>query len=223
MAAAAGPVFSGRVIAVEMDEVRGMPVTRVTFKVVDGIQHVHGAATTLTFLGGERVGGFPLKVLGMPTFKVGEQWVMLAYSPSGIGLTAPVGLYQGAFRLQGPSGVALQEGAGFLVTLPESRRALMKEMKEGGLLIEPGPLPAMFEGVTAGNGLTRAADTPRLPAARKGTLSTGAAVPYGAFMRQLRELTGAGPGTRAIQPEASADTGLETAAAAAARGNGRQP
>jgi hypothetical protein len=223
MAAAAGPVFSGRVIAVERDEVRGLPVTRVTFKVVDGIQNVHGDATTLTFLGGERAEGLPLKVLGTPTFKVGEQWVLLAYPPSEIGLTAPVGLYQGAFRVQSPAGGALREGAGFLVTLPGSRRALMKQMREDGLLVAPGPPPAMIDGVPAGNGLTRAGEAPRLPAAREGNLPAGATVPYGTIMRRLRELTGAAPSARAVQPEAATDTSLEAAAAAAARGNGRQP
>lgn len=193
MTLAAGPIFSGRVTAVQRDEVHGLPVTRVTFRLVDSLRDAPGATTTLTFLGRVEKGQFSRKVPGMTSFAVGEDWIMLAYPPSEIGLTAPVGLHQGAFRVQGPAGGDLRERAGFTVRVPATRRALLRDMK------------------------MQAA-----PAAPVGELPAGATVSYGAFMRRLRELTGAGPSTRAVQPEAAADTGLETAAAAAARGNGRQ-
>jgi hypothetical protein len=194
MAQAAGPVFSGRVLSVKQDEVRGWPVTRVTFQVADSLRDAPGATTTLTFLGNEKTGQFSRKVPGMPTFSVGEDWVVLAYPPSEVGLTAPVGLYQGAFRVQNPAAGDLREGAGFTVMVPATRRAILREMKMQAS-----------------------------PVAPEGGLPAGATVSYDAFMRQLRDLTGAGPSARVMQPDTAASgTDLETAAAAAARGTGRQ-
>ena len=122
MAQAAGPVFSGRVLSVKQDEVRGWPVTRVTFQVADSLQDAPGATTTLTFLGSEKTGQFSRKIPGMPTFSVGEDWVVLAYPPSEVGLTAPVGLYQGAFRVKNPAAGDLREGAGFTVMVPGQKK-----------------------------------------------------------------------------------------------------
>ena len=223
MARSAGPVFSGRVTAVQPDQVNGLPVTRVTFQVADGLKGVTGGSTTLTFLGGGKSGQFSRIVPGMPTFSVGEDWVMLAYPPSEIGLTAPVGLHQGAFRVHGNQGGTLREEAGFTVVLPAGPRA-----GRDGAAPEAGPAAPQDSRQNwstdpssnlTGSNLNEGMNDAGLPA--------GTTVSYGALMNRLRELTGTGPAAQAIQPhvagagEPAVDP--ESAAAAAARGTRRQP
>jgi hypothetical protein len=218
MARSAGPVFSGRVTAVQPDQVHGLPVTRVTFQVADGLRGVTGGSTTLTFLGGGKSGQFSRIVPGMPTFSVGEDWVMLAYPPSKIGLTAPVGLHQGAFRVHGNQGGTLREEAGFTVVLPASRS--IHASSTAGDVADAGSTesPRTWSS-NQNNSLNKGIN--------ENSLSPGATVSYGAFMGRLRELTGTGPAAHAVQPstagagDPAADP--ETAAAAAARGTRRQP
>jgi hypothetical protein len=219
MARSAGPVFSGRVTAVQPDQVHGLPVTRVTFQVVDGLKGVTGGATTLTFLGGGNSGQFTRIVLGMPTFSVGEDWVMLVYPPSEIGLTAPVGLYQGAFRVNGNQGGGpLREEAGLTVVLPASRST--RANRTAGDVPDAAPTGSP-------QSWSSDLDTSLNKGINEDSLPPGATVSYGAFMERLRELTGTGPASHAVQPNAAgagdpaADP--ESAAAAAARGTRRQP
>lgn len=212
MARTAGPVFSGRVTAVQPDQINGMPVTRVSFQVADGLRGVAGDFTTLTFLGGGKSDHFSRIVPGMPTFAVGEDWVLLVYPPSEIGLTAPVGLHQGAFRVQGrQDGGPVREKAGFTVMLPPSPRA--------GTPADAAPGSRQNWSSDSQNSLNKGNSEDGLP--------SGTMVSYGAFMSRLRELTGVSPAARVIQPQ-EAGTGEpvadpETAAAAAARSNRRQP
>jgi hypothetical protein len=201
MAETAGSVFSGRVTAVQPAEVNGLPVTRVTFQVADAVKGVSGATTTLTFLGGQKTAQFARIIPGMPSFSIGEDWVLLTYPPSELGLTAPMGIHQGAFRVHNLAGGPLREGAGFTVTLPNSGKTKKNAMN-----------PANSAGISA-TGLDE--------------MPPGSSSSYGAFMRRLRDLTGGPAGSRAIQPDATSgeDSGqsAETAAAAAARGTRRQP
>ena len=146
---------------------------------------------------------------------------MLVYPPSEIGLTAPVGLHQGAFRVQGNrDGGPLRESAGFTVVLPPGPRTGMDGTTAG---VSPGSRPNWSgdagSSLDISSNLNDGNDGEGLPAATT--------VSYDALMNRLRELTGVGPAARAIQPQAPGEgepaTDPETAAAAAARGNGRQP
>jgi hypothetical protein len=66
-------------------------------------------------------------VPGLPQFRAGEEWVLLAYPPSEAGLTSPVGLFQGAFRVRT---VAAGDRT---VAIPGSRRALKDDLRQAGL------------------------------------------------------------------------------------------
>jgi len=187
MATKAGSIFSGQVSSAVAATVHGLPVTRVTFEVDDDIKGTPGESITLTLLGGDRQHGLPYRVPGLPQFRAGEEWLLLAYPPSEAGLTSPVGLFQGAFRVR--TGAAGDR----TVAIPGSRRALMVDLRQAGLM-----------GATARAG-------------------AGTTVPYKALMQHLRDLvagvpqaTGAAAGRRP-----SAATDLE--AAAAARAAGRRP
>ena len=106
MVAAAGMIFTGRVEAIETDRVHDLPVTRVTFRIEEGLRGAAGETVTLTFPGGVQPNGFPYRVSGLAPFHTGDRLVLLAYPASPLGLTSPVGLYQGRFELRsGPAGL----------------------------------------------------------------------------------------------------------------------
>lgn len=154
MVEAAGPIFAGQVVQVEPVVLHGLPATAVTFDVEDAVRGAEaGSRITLRFLGGPRAtGGMPYRIAGMPTWRVGDRTILLAHSPSDLGLTAPVGLWQGRFDLsQGP--------AGTIRATPHV---------PGARLLEGVP-----EAVVRAAGLAG-------PAA--------GSLPYGVFMRLLREL-----------------------------------
>jgi len=102
-----GAIFAGEVVGVGPEEVHGLPATAVTFRVEEGIRGAEsGSRLTLRFLGGARAtGGLPYRIAGMPTWQIGDRAVLLAHPTSELGLTSPVGLFQGRFDLrQGPAG-----------------------------------------------------------------------------------------------------------------------
>ena len=102
-------------------------------------------------------------------------------------------------------------GSGFTVMLPPSPRA--------GTPADAAPGSRQNWSSDSQNSLNKGNSEDGLP--------SGTMVSYGAFMSRLRELTGVSPAARVIQPQ-EAGTGEpvadpETAAAAAARSNRRQP
>ncbi len=201
MAGKAGSIFSGRVSSAVAATVLGLPVTRVTFEVGDDVKGAPGESITLTLLGGDRPGGLPYRVPGLPRFRVGEEWVLLAYPPSSAGLTSPVGLFQGAFRVRrGAAGNRT-------VAIPGSRRALTDDLRRAGLM---GGLRTPSAGGTAA---TRTTPSPG-PAA-------GTTIVHAVFMQHLRDLVAGFPapvsGADGV-PTASAATNLEAAARARAAG-----
>ncbi|MFQ5669361.1 MAG: hypothetical protein ACE5HD_02435 [Acidobacteriota bacterium] len=106
MVRAAGTIFSGRVLKTAPHRIHNLPATRVTFKVEESLRGAAADEITLTFLGGVRPGGIPYRAAGLPVFRPGERLVLLAYPASSLGLTSPVGLDQGRFRVsQGAAGV----------------------------------------------------------------------------------------------------------------------
>lgn len=203
MAAKAGSIFSGRVSLVEAASEHGLPMTRITFEVGEGVKGSPGESLTLTLLGGERPEGLPYRVAGMPRFRVGEEWVLLVYPPSEAGLTSPVGLFQGAFRVS--TGLAGTR----TVVIPGSRRMLMDDLREAGLM------PGKNSAVASTQAATRATSS-QSPA-------RGTTVPYTTFMEHLGDLVAG------ISPAAAASAGrpapaaTDLEAAAAARGAGRRP
>ena len=119
MVASAGTIFSGRVEALEFDQIRGLPVTRVTFRVDEGLRGAARGTLTLTFPGGVQANGFPYRVSGLSSFRAGERLILLTYPASPVGLTSPVGLHQGRFtRHEGPGGLQTVVAMG-----PRSRRS----------------------------------------------------------------------------------------------------
>jgi hypothetical protein len=161
MVADAGAIFAGRVESVAGDRGRGIPVTRVTFQVEENVRGAGSETITLTFLGGRLPSGLPYRIAGMPHFQPGQRVVLLAYQSSSIGLTSPVGLYQGHFPISaGPRGSER-------VTAPGPRRRLLEgvEVLAGG---SPTALP---------------------PEAAPGAATiTPRSFPYGEFLQALREL-----------------------------------
>jgi hypothetical protein len=141
MVADAGAIFAGRVESVSSGRIHGLPVTRVTFHVEE---NVRGA-----------------RVAGMPEFSPGQRVVLLAYQASAIGLTSPVGLYQGHFPITaGPGG---------------------RER-----VTATGPRQRLLEGVEA---LAGGATTALPPEAGPGaTAMAPRTFPYGAFLETLRDL-----------------------------------
>ena len=183
LVAAAGTVFAGSVEAVEFDRIHGMPVTRVTFRVGDGLRGTSGEVLTLTFPGGMQPNGLPYRISGLVPFRPGERLVLLAYPASPIGLTSPVGLYQGRFDLrEGPAG-------------------LQSVVAHG---LRPGDLAGPVELIDAGRKMPAGATAVSPPAA---SASTAQALPlpapagtvsflYTDFMDTLRELVAADDAAR---------------------------
>lgn len=177
MVSSAGPVIAGQVSAVEMVTVNDIPATRVTFTVEETIKGQAEGALTLTFLGGTRPGGLPYRVPGMPAFRPGDELVLLAYPPSAAGLTAPVGLYQGALK------VSRRPDGSRQVHLVAAQRRAIAGLRQAGLLGEPAGSPPARPLAPAG------ADAALSAAAAAGRgQAAPAVVPYEAFLAHLRAL-----------------------------------
>lgn len=102
----AGRAFVGEVTAIEqLTTADGVPYTEYTFSVSESLKGDVGSTITIRQfgLGAPRPGSQGMfqifKVPGMPMYKEGERVLLLVTAESSIGLTAPVGLFQGAFRL----------------------------------------------------------------------------------------------------------------------------
>jgi hypothetical protein len=96
MEQAAGVIFAGQVIAVRplagADGSAG--VVEIEFAVDDAVRGVSGGSYTLR----EWAGLFPG---GDEPFRVGQQFLMLLYTPSAAGLSSPVGGMDGAIPIHG--------------------------------------------------------------------------------------------------------------------------
>lgn len=99
-------IFVGKVTAIEHGvTAEGAPFIAYTFAVSDGLKGNLGAAVTIRQFGmghaEQRGDGLfqSFKIPSMPSYKQGEELLLLVTAESSIGLSAPVGLFQGAFRL----------------------------------------------------------------------------------------------------------------------------
>jgi len=94
-------IFSGRClqIRVEHDPSINIDVTSVKFAVGRTVKGRHDRTVTIRIADSTRPGAPGSQVVGMPTFKVGEEVVLFLYGESRAGLTSPVGFGQGKFTV----------------------------------------------------------------------------------------------------------------------------
>ena len=103
MLADASRVFIGTCSSVEAGKTaEGIPYTAYTFAVSEGLKGDTGGTVMIRQFGlleprrvdNKMIQAF--RVLGMPTYKPGQKMLLLLGSDSELGLTSPVGLFQGA-------------------------------------------------------------------------------------------------------------------------------
>ncbi len=117
LALRADSVFFGEVASVTSDQDAGLPWTVVTFGRARILRDRAAAAAgsvearegegvqvTLRFLGGSMLGESDLVVSGLPTFALGQRWLLLAYQDDTIA-SPIVGVAQGAWLLGGTAAV----------------------------------------------------------------------------------------------------------------------
>lgn len=142
--------FQGRCTAnrTERDAQTGLIVTYTTFEVQETLKGQVGVTHTIKQIGGELAGNQGQvkisRVEGVPTFKVGETYVIFLYGVSTAGFSSPVGLSQGKFNVQsGPSGLEVGNGRDFREM---SARIPVQQIPAGAqirLQQTPGPVDKM--------------------------------------------------------------------------------
>lgn len=98
MVRAADRIFWGRCLQAEpgREPSTGLPVTTYRFQVFRGIKGAHaGDSIQFRQLSGGPAGAIP----GLPEFSHGQEILLFLYPDSRLGLTSPVGLAQGMFRV----------------------------------------------------------------------------------------------------------------------------
>lgn len=100
----------------ERDPATRLVVTYTTFEVRDVLKGTVGPTRVIKQVGGSLPddGGLQYRVEGVPTFTVGEDYVVFLAGESSAGFSSPIGLAQGKFRIKaGPSGRAVSNGRDF--------------------------------------------------------------------------------------------------------------
>jgi hypothetical protein len=95
-------VFEGTCVGnrTERDEGTGLVVTYTTFSVRDVIKGQAGSVHEIKQVGGQVPGsGMAFRVDGVPTFAVGESYVVFLAGVSTAGFSSPIGLSQGRFAV----------------------------------------------------------------------------------------------------------------------------
>lgn len=134
----AAVAFEGRCMGnrSERDPDTGLVVTYTTFEVVDRLKGAVGSTHTIKQLGGFLPDdSFHYKVEGVPTFTLGEDYVVFLAGKSRRGFSSPIAMAQGRFGIrQGAKGREVGNGRDFrelTERIPESHlparaRALMQ-------------------------------------------------------------------------------------------------
>ncbi|MGH9868012.1 MAG: hypothetical protein ACREAA_07615 [Candidatus Polarisedimenticolia bacterium] len=100
MTSRAARIFSGRCTGsrVERDPTLQRDVVVATFRVQRAVKGVEGHTVTVRMLASPSAAQGD-EAPGVPSFKTGEEVVLFLYGDSPLGLTSPVGLGQGRFRI----------------------------------------------------------------------------------------------------------------------------
>jgi len=110
--------FQGTVVDTRTgkDPQTGMLVTMTTFRVDDLLKGHVPETYTIKQLGGEDSStGIRFKAIGVPTFAVGQAYVVFMAGVSSAGFSSPIGLGQGRFEVvDSGSGLEVQNGRDFL-------------------------------------------------------------------------------------------------------------
>lgn len=97
----------------ERDPQTGFIVTYSTFDVREVLKGNVGTTHTIKQVGG-RTGTENYRVDGVPSFAVGQEYVLFLYGVSSAGFSSPVGLSQGQFIVRpGPAGQEISNGRDF--------------------------------------------------------------------------------------------------------------
>lgn len=102
MADNAAVIFEGTCVGnrTERDEGTGLVVTYTLFSVRDAIKGTPGAVHEIKQVGGTMPdSGMAFRVDGVPTFAVGESYVVFLAGVSKAGFSSPIGLSQGRFAV----------------------------------------------------------------------------------------------------------------------------
>jgi hypothetical protein len=97
------------------DPQTGMLVTMTTFRVDDVLKGNVPATYTVKQIGGEDAAtGMRFKAMGVPTFAVGQSYVVFMAGVSSAGFSSPIGLSQGRFQVvDGEAGPEVENGRDF--------------------------------------------------------------------------------------------------------------
>lgn len=135
-------IFQGTVTGVrsERDPETGWIVSYVTFRVDDALKGAVGSTYVVKQIGGRLPDGESYHVDGVPSYVPGRSYVMFLTGPSTVGLSSPIGLSQGKFRIESSAnGAEVSNGRDFREmtariprgSLPPAVRARI-EQKAGG-------------------------------------------------------------------------------------------
>ena len=103
MADTAAVAFEGRCTGnrSELDAGTGLVVTYTTFEVLDTLKGKPAATHEIKQVGGALPGDGPqYRVMGVPRFEVGEDYVVFLAGVSSAGFSSPIGLSQGRFKVE---------------------------------------------------------------------------------------------------------------------------
>ena len=146
-------IFTGTVSAVEdvTLSVPGgttIPATSITFDVSDVVKGSIGQTLNIRQYGRihpDPETGAIARIPGLPIFRMGEEVTLFLRSDSQLGLTSPVGLFQGAFRIvidpatERKVAVNGIQNAGLFAGV-EDRAATLSQKKVGTLNLKKGPV-----------------------------------------------------------------------------------
>ena len=116
MTASAATIFEGKCIANQTLREPGtkLIVTYTTFAVSDAIKGAPGTTHVIKQIGGTLPNGDSMHVEGVPTFTVGEDYIVFLNGVSSLGFSSPTGLSQGRFNIeQGEDGPRATNGRDF--------------------------------------------------------------------------------------------------------------
>ncbi|MFQ5740744.1 MAG: hypothetical protein ACE5JX_17210 [Acidobacteriota bacterium] len=140
-------VFRGRCLSVtRTDAVAGFAALEYTFEIVEGIKGVR-TGDTIVFRQVQSGRGTLGAIPGIPHYQSGQEIVLFLHADSRIGLTSPVGLSQGVFRLRrGDKGeISVLNGLGNrnlgLALASATAREMGLTRQEDERLHQGGPLP----------------------------------------------------------------------------------